>query len=276
LIDQVGEEFNKESMLNLHKQALHLRLAKASPFASIRYNPKYSGRAVTFAQLCCLVIEPFVRCKRKVEIMNPRWIFFALCIVVLSACGPSQVEIEQTVQASIAQTERARPTATTIPTNTMMPTATATATPFPSPTPDTRIIDADPRDLLLEKSDLPADGKYVLPGPRWISPLTNAEIVASWTVEEGQAYLAETGRIDGWWVAYRQGSNQVVMPQEVYDNAVIYTYAEGAQLIVTKYGDEYVEDMDLSNSLPRELAMFREPFRKARLTQTVENKSGYD
>jgi hypothetical protein len=96
--------------------------------------------------------------------------------------------------------------------------------------------------LLLEKKDLPSAGRYVLPGSGWISPSTNAEIVASWTVEEGQAYLAEAGRIHGWWVAYQRGTNNVVMPEEVYNNVVIYSSITGAQLVVTKYDDRYIEE----------------------------------
>jgi len=140
----------------------------------------------------------------------------------------------------------ANPTATQLPTDTPSPTATATATatitPSPSPTPDLRLIDLDPRKLLLQKTDLPPEGKYFLPNELWTSPLTNAEIVAEWTVEEGQAYLAETGRIDGWSIDYKRGTNGVIMPEEIHDNVVIYSSVEGAQIVITKYDNRTVTE----------------------------------
>ena len=94
----------------------------------------------------------------------------------------------------------------------------------------------DPRKLLLQKKELPAGGKYRVPNEGWMSPHTNSEIVSAWTIEEGQAYLAETGRIHGWIVIYKRGTSSVVMPDEVLDNVALYSNAEGAQLVVTKYG----------------------------------------
>jgi hypothetical protein len=61
------------------------------------------------------------------------------------------------------------------------------------------MIQVEPKELLLGKSDLPQEGEYFLPGPSWTSPSHNSEVVAIRTVEEGQKYLEETGRIDGWW-----------------------------------------------------------------------------
>jgi hypothetical protein len=129
-----------------------------------------------------------------------------------------------------------------IPTNSPGPTATATITASPSPTPDVRLIDIDPRKLLLQKGDLPTEGRYYLPGETWISPLRNYEIISAWTVEEGQAYLKETGRIDGWLVYYKRGVSGVVMPEQVYDNVVIYSSIQGANLLVSKYGDRRITE----------------------------------
>jgi hypothetical protein len=161
--------------------------------------------------------------------MKSTWIVFIFCALPLVACASSA----NAVNTAIAQTQAALPTKTPLPTTTPAPTTTL----LPSPTPDGRIIDIDPEKLLLQKSDLPIPGKYYLPGQTSMSPLTNAEIVASWTVEEGQAYLAETGRIHGWAATYRRGTNSVKMPEEVHNNVVIYSTVEGAQTVVTKYGD---------------------------------------
>jgi len=193
--------------------------------------------------------------------MKAKWILIGLSIVILAACAPSA----DAVSTAIAQTQAANPTATRTPTKTPPPTATATLT--PSPTPDTRVIDSDPRELLLQKSNLPALGKYYLPGESWMSPLTNSEIVSSWTVEEGKAYLAETGRIHGWVVIFRRGTNSVTMPEEVYDNAVIYSSVEGAQLIVTKYGDRNIENGYKEIEVP-EIGELSRAFRKEEINSS--------
>lgn len=161
-----------------------------------------------------------------------------LAIIFVSGCGPSQEDIQATVQAGMEQTQAALPTNTFIlPTETPVPTATETITPSPTPTPDLRVIDIDPKKILLDKGELPPEGKYILPGPSWISPSTNAEIVASWTVEEGQAYLAKTGRVHGWTVEYYRNASGAVLPQNVYSQAVLFSTSEGAQLALIESGN---------------------------------------
>ena len=63
-------------------------------------------------------------------------IFFTLAI---NACGPSQEQIQATVQVSIEQTQNAIPTATltSVPTNTPEPTSTPEPSPTPIVLPDT-------------------------------------------------------------------------------------------------------------------------------------------
>ena len=164
---------------------------------------------------------------------------FAACfMLMLAACAPSA----SAINTAIAQTQEAIPTniATLIPTFTPEPAATVTLTSNPSPTPDTRLIDTDPRKLLLEKNELPAEGRYFLPDAGHISPITNTEIVSAWTVAQGQAYLEETGRIDGWEVSYTRGNSDILLPERVYHNVVIYSKIEGAQIVVTKYQDRAI------------------------------------
>ena len=168
---------------------------------------------------------------------------FVVLVVSLVACGSSQAAI----QTAIAQTQAAAITDTLIPpTLTPLPTETSTPSPTssptssltPTPTPDLRIIQADPKDLIMIKADLPTDGKYYLPNETWIGMLHNEQIVGGWTVDKGKAYLAATGRIDGMWIAFNRGSTTVIAPQEMYDNAVIYKTVQGAQLTLTKYDTE--------------------------------------
>jgi len=173
---------------------------------------------------------------------------------------------------AIAQTEAAKPSITLEPTITstssptftppntpsLTPTSTQTATfthtPAPtithSPTPDLRIIKDDPKDLLLQKDELPKDAKYYLPGSAWISPHHNEEIISQKGREEGLEYLETTGRVDGWWVYYSRGTTAVRAPEVIFHNPIMYKSAEGAQITVLEYnhvaegeveGYEYVE-----------------------------------
>ena len=181
-----------------------------------------------------------------------------LFVFLLTGCGAS----EDTIQTAIAETEAARPTEiytpeptstfTVTPTLTDTPTVTPSETPTPSdtptetptftPTPDIRIISVDPRAFLLEKEDLPEDARYYLPGPDWISPHHNAEIISGWGTKEGLEYLDETGRIDGWVVYYSRGSNTVIAPEEIFHNIIQYKDASGALLTVEKYGIDIRDD----------------------------------
>jgi hypothetical protein len=52
-----------------------------------------------------------------------------LLLIFLSACAPSEAVMKVTVQAAIAQTQAALPSATAIPTNTVFPTETPTLLP---------------------------------------------------------------------------------------------------------------------------------------------------
>ncbi len=173
--------------------------------------------------------------------MKHFYAFLLIVVLFVSGCQPS----ETAIQTAMAQTLAANPTSTFTPlppteTPTITPTETPTIT--PSPTPDFRVIVIDPQKFLLSKEDLPLDAKYYLPGPGWISPLHNEEIVSSWTVEKGRAYLAETGRIDAWYVYYKRGSNTLIAPEEITDNVIMYKTAEVAQIVITKYENRRVTE----------------------------------
>jgi Prokaryotic membrane lipoprotein lipid attachment site len=168
-------------------------------------------------------------------------IFFT---VLLTACsGQSSNSAIQTVivETSIVETEYAfvaevvkpamESTSIQYPAN--IPSATSTIT--PSPTPEFRIVNGVPRDFQLEREDMPPEGKYYMPNSTWSSPHTNAEVTAGWTVAKGLEYLEDTGRVTGWWSAFRRGTSQVSMPYEVYCNVIQYETAEGAHKGMTKY-----------------------------------------
>jgi hypothetical protein len=97
---------------------------------------------------------------------------------------------------------------------------------------------------MLKAEDLPSDAKYFLPNEYWISPHRNSEIQIGFgggdddvtSADAVKVYLAETGRVDGWVVAYSRASRTVIAPEEITDNPVLYRTHEGAMLMVTKYG----------------------------------------
>lgn len=104
-----------------------------------------------------------------------------------------------------------------------------------SPTPDKRLILVDPQGLLLVKADLPPEAMYILPGPEWISPHHNAEVISAWGVEEGTKYVEDTGRVDGWWVIYLRSNNEVNAPEQIQDYITMYETIDGAQLALTTF-----------------------------------------
>ena len=169
-----------------------------------------------------------------------------ILVLPMAGCGTS----EEQIQTAIAQTEAANPTATdlVIPTSTLTPTPTVTLTPTdtttptltptdkptPTATPDLRVIIIEPRHFQLEARDLPSEGRYYMPSGG-MSPHLNSEIISGWGVEEGKAYLAETGRVSGYWSEFYRGTSTVQMPAEASCNIVQYKNSEGAELLITKY-----------------------------------------
>lgn len=166
------------------------------------------------------------------------FVIISIIAIFVSGCQPSETAIQtamaETQNALPTLTKTVLPTKTSTLTNTPEPTPTETeipsSTPTPSPTPDERIIEIGPEVFLLEKEDLPQDAKYYLPGSSWKSPHRNSEIISGWGREEGQKYLEETGRIDGWVVYYARGTSTVRAPEQIYHNIIQYETVHGAQI----------------------------------------------
>lgn len=153
-----------------------------------------------------------------------------ICSALLASCAPSSAVIE----TAIAQTQVARPLATFTAVPSLTPTPSFTLLPSPSPTttptatPDLRVIDVNPKKLILTKEQMPLDGQYYHPQGWAFGPVTNSEIVAGWTVEKGQEYLAKSGRIYGYETEFRRGSPGLVAPPDVWNEVVIYSTNAGA------------------------------------------------
>ena len=171
--------------------------------------------------------------KRFVLLSSLALFFFALVACSQAPSVPTATSVPPSLTNTPVPTRTPTSTATLTPT----PLPTPTLTPMPSPTPDLRVILTGPKEFLCQKSDLPAEGHYILPDSGWISPHHNYEIISAWGKEEGQRYLDETGRVDGWWVAYYRSTNNAVLPQYIYCNPIQYKTSEGAHITLTKYNE---------------------------------------
>jgi hypothetical protein len=96
--------------------------------------------------------------------------------------------------------------------------------------------------LLIDAADLPSEGKYIVPGTDWTGELDNQAVLNAWGAEEGNKYLGETGRVDGWWIQFNRTSSEAAAPSEVYDSVVLYQTVAGARLSVEKYAAHGMKD----------------------------------
>lgn len=118
--------------------------------------------------------------------------------------------------------------------------AHAIAKPLPThPTPDVRVINASPRSMLPERTDLPTDGKFYL---TYESPTRNSEMISGWGVAEGRDYLAASGRIDGWSIEYTRGTRTAKVPEWIYYNGIIYQTEAGHAATDEQLGRCNVDD----------------------------------
>ena len=169
-----------------------------------------------------------------------RKIIILFAILLLTSCAPSP----EAIRNAISQTEQAASTSTSTPEPSSTPTLTPSRT--PSPTPDLRVIDVDPEKLLLTRHDIPIDGQYYIPDSTWKTPHRNSEIISGWGAEEGQEYLEETERVDGWLQWLARGTSRVVAPEQIYHNVILYSSIEGARRASI---DEYSICLDMDEDL---------------------------
>lgn len=169
--------------------------------------------------------------------------YFVLIILAffLFGCSPSPEAIQkaldetQTAISLLTPTLTPTPLMTNTPTPTNTPIPTNTPEPTLTPTPDLRIVNGDPLDFIPQIADLPKESQFYLPNETWTGRHSNNEVIGGWGVDEGREYLARTSRIDGWWVAYLRGSEQLKAPEEIYCQVVKYETTEGALISLTEY-----------------------------------------
>jgi hypothetical protein len=170
-------------------------------------------------------------------------------VLILAACAPSF----QTTQTAIAQTQAANPTSTftTVPTTetpTERPTETPTITHLPAL--DLLSLQVNLKEFLVQKSDLPLLANYT---PYFSdSPINISNASASQSFGgNGDEYLAETGRMDGWEVNihYEGDANLAIAPLSIYSNVTLFKSTEGAQLAMTKYSDRYGSEYGFTEAI---------------------------
>ncbi len=122
------------------------------------------------------------------------------------------------------------------------PSNGAGAAPAAASTADLRVLKVDAPLLLLDVTQLPPAGKYVIPDTSWTGEVDNQSVLAAWGAEEGSKYIGETGRLSGWWVEFRRTVSSAGVPFEVYDSVTVYKTVEGARLSVQKYADHGMQD----------------------------------
>ncbi len=154
--------------------------------------------------------------------------YFILIVIIFSACTPQPAPTPAQTTPTLPELPQSAITAIGVaPTKTLAPTVT----PLPTSTPDLSTIKADPEDLLLELKDLPIVGEYYLP-KNGLSPNRNSEIIQRLGTEKGEAYIQETGRLDGWTVTYERGITIQTIPQVIIDNISMFETIEGAQISI--------------------------------------------
>lgn len=174
--------------------------------------------------------------------MKNKFIFLIMIFVfVMSSCSPNDSQIA----TAIAKTQLAEITDTPFPTNTREPTTTNTITPSPTftitptytptytPTPDTRVIDVNPQKMILERSELPSEGKFYLYNS---TPHRNFEVISVRGRVAGTKYIDKTGRVDGWIIEYLRGTSLARVPDYVVLYPVLYKTASGSDYVMHESG----------------------------------------
>jgi hypothetical protein len=86
------------------------------------------------------------------------------------------------------------------------------------------VVDIDPRDLLLSRVELPAEGKWYLIK---LSPSHNSEVISTRGLDAGNEYVRVSGRIDGWFAYYGRGTSQASVPDNIETQVILYRDASG-------------------------------------------------
>ncbi len=103
------------------------------------------------------------------------------------------------------------------------------------------VLKVDAPLLMMNATDLPSQGKYTIPDVSWTGEVDNQAVLDAWGAQDGDQYINDTGRLDGWWIEFRRTNDSAVMPREVYDSVAVYRTVAGARLSVQKYADHAMQ-----------------------------------
>jgi hypothetical protein len=174
---------------------------------------------------------------------------FWVCLAAafLAACAPSL----EAIQTADAETQAVIPGSTFTPVPpTRTPTATLTITETPtkvpaktlSPTLDPLYFQSNLKAFLVQEADIPPLANYTssFHPPVFVS---NADFSQSMGAD-GNEYLGETGRINGWEVSVDfEGDPDLAIPPFGFNNQVDLFYTiEGAQLALARSANRYITE----------------------------------
>jgi len=146
-----------------------------------------------------------------------RFLCPVVALLLATACQPA---VETKVTQDATGTPTLPPTATLTPT----PEASPTSTPSATPTPDVRVVDVDPRDMLLSRVELPPEGKWYLIE---LTPHHNSEVISVRGLDEGNKYVRLSGRVDSWYSYYEKGTNHASVPDNIQIQVTLFRDANG-------------------------------------------------
>ena len=160
--------------------------------------------------------------------MNKNILLTLIVILVLTACTPSESQIATSAAATelASPSDTPKPSFTPSPAATITPSITPTETPTLTPTPDLRVVDADPRSMLLSLEDLPEGAGYFSTGE---SPHRNWELTRDYGEEIASAYIESSGRIDGWSLGFRTYSKEPNTAEFLNSTIVIFSTNAGPE-----------------------------------------------
>lgn len=110
----------------------------------------------------------------------------------------------------------------------------------PQPDLGERVIAAEPLAFVLSPDTMPSGTNYHLADRESSSPYRNAEIIQQYQNGVGEEFIRATGRVDGWSVHYKRGANDMLIPEDLYDDVVMFQSAQGAQTYMESYADYFL------------------------------------
>jgi len=177
-----------------------------------------------------------------------------LVALILTACSPSEAQVQTAVAETeaAAPTETAAPVPTDIPTEmpTVMPTEAPTETlaPSPSPTPDLRVINTDPKSIILTLDEM-TDFDEVEQNISYPKGYLNKTCALG--ADEAVAFLERTGLVTGWTTVYHLPDIGVEYSGYFEITPLVFESLEGPNLMFEEWGGpceydvyDYVEDLD--------------------------------